>query len=108
MNSSLIVAQQTAENIKTNAQRDAENLINNAKKRIAEIFLLYQDVIKRLNMFNSELKGQIAGQLEMVAKNQAKVEELTDFFFGKDTKEIMEDLEKVGLKDDSNAADNQY
>ncbi|MDD3894061.1 MAG: DivIVA domain-containing protein [Syntrophomonadaceae bacterium] len=98
MNSSLIIAQQTADNIRTNAQQDAEKLIDDAKRKITEIFLLYQDIIKRLNMFNLELKGQVAGQLEMLEKNQKKVEETTDFFFGKDIKEVLENLEKVESK----------
>jgi cell division initiation protein len=98
MNSSLIIAQQTADNIRTNAQQDAEKLIDDAKRKITEIFLLYQDIIKRLNMFNLELKGQVAGQLEMLEKNQKKVEEMTDFFFGKDIKEVLENLEKVESK----------
>lgn len=108
MNSSLIVAQQTADNIKSNAQREADVMVNDAKRRIAEIFLLYQDVTKRLNMFNSELKGQINGQLEMIDKNQKRVEELTNFFFGKDMKEIMESLEKADLKGNDDAADHKY
>ncbi len=98
MNSSLIVAQQTADNIKANAHRDADILVDDAKKRIAEIFLLYQDITKRLNIFNSELKGQVAGQLEMLDKNQKKVDQLTDFFFSKDVKEVIENLDKADLK----------
>ena len=98
MNSSLIVAQQTADNIKANAHRDADILVDDAKKRIAEIFLLYQDITKRLNIFNLELKGQVAGQLEMLDKNQKKVDQLTDFFFSKDVKEVIENLDKADLK----------
>lgn len=98
MNSSLIVAQQTADNIKANAHRDADILVDDAKKRIAEIFLLYQDITKRLNIFNLELKGQVSGQLEMLDKNQKKVDQLTDFFFSKDVKEVIENLDKADLK----------
>lgn len=98
MNSSLIVAQQTADNIKANAHRDADILVDDAKKRIAEIFLLYQDITKRLNIFNLELKGQVSGQLEMLDRNQKKVEQLTDFFFSKDVKEVIENLDKADLK----------
>ncbi len=98
MNSSLILAQQTAENIKTNAQMESEKLIDDAKRKIMEIFVLYQDVVKRLNMFNLELKGQVAGQMEILEKNQKKVEEMTEFFFGRDLKEVLEKLEKAELK----------
>ncbi|HPF43698.1 MAG TPA: DivIVA domain-containing protein [Syntrophomonadaceae bacterium] len=98
MNNSLILAQQTAENIKTNAQMESEKLIDDAKRKVMEIFVLYQDVIKRLNMFNLELKGQVAGQMEILEKNQKKVEEMTEFFFGRDLKEVLEKIEKAELK----------
>lgn len=99
MNNSLIFAQQTAEDMKTNARREAELILEDAKKRIAEILMVYQEVIKRLNLFNTELKSQMSGQIEMLEKNQQRVEELTQFFYSKDLKDILEKLEEVNIKD---------
>ena len=99
MNNSLIFAQQTAEDIKSNARREAELIMVDAKKRIAELLMVYQEVIKRLNLFNTELKAQMSGQMEMLEKNQQRVEELTQFFYGKDIKDMLEKLEQVNIKD---------
>jgi len=70
-----------------------------AKRRIAELLMVYQEVIKRLNLFNTELKAQMSGQIEMLEKNQHRVEELSQFFYSKDLKEILEKLEQVNIKD---------
>ncbi|WP_054695716.1 DivIVA domain-containing protein [Syntrophomonas palmitatica] len=93
MNNSLILAQQTAEDVKSNARREAAIIMEESKRRIAEVFSLYQDLIKRLGVFSADLKGQLLGQMEIVEKNQRKMEELSAFFFSKDLKELMEKLE---------------
>lgn len=98
MNNSLIFAQQTAEDMKTNARREAELILEDAKKRIVEVFMVYQEVIKRLSLFNAELKSQMGGQMEMLEKNQLRVEELSQFFYSKDVKELMEELEQTNIK----------
>lgn len=97
MNSSLILAQQTADNIKNNAHMEAEKLIHDAKGKVTEVFLLYQDVLKRLNMLNLELKGQVAAQMEILDKNQQKVEKMSEYFFSLDMKEVMTNIEKVDI-----------
>lgn len=99
MNNSLILAQQTAEDMKNNARRESESILEDAKKRIAELLMTYQEVIKRLNLFNTELKSQVSGQMEMLEKNQQRVEELSQFFYSKDLKEILEKLEQTDKND---------
>lgn len=98
MNNSLILAQQTADDVKKNAQRESALMLEDAKRRIAEVLLVYQEVIKRLNLFNTELRAQINGQLEMLEKNQRRTEELSSFFYSKDIKEIMEQLDNIELE----------
>ncbi len=97
MNNSLILAQQTAEGLRANAQKEAELILESSKHRIADILMIYQEIIKRMNVFGVEMKAQVSGHLEMLEKNQAKVEELSGFFYGKDLKDVMEKLEKVSL-----------
>lgn len=99
MNNSLILAQQTGEMLKENAKKEAEILLENSKKRIAEIFSIYQEVVKRLNMFNTELKAQLSGELEMVTKSQLKAEELTNFFYSSDIKDLMVNLDKLKIEE---------
>ncbi|MGI6468722.1 MAG: DivIVA domain-containing protein [Syntrophomonadaceae bacterium] len=98
INNSLILAQQTAEEYKQNARREAELTLNEAKQKIAAMLNVYQDVIKRLNIYNAELKAQLSGQLEMLDKSQQRVEELSTFFYGKDLKELLEDLEAIKME----------
>ncbi|HQD90990.1 MAG TPA: DivIVA domain-containing protein [Syntrophomonadaceae bacterium] len=97
MNNSLILAQQTAEDLKEAARKEAQLMLEESKRRISDVLMVYQEIIKRMNLFNTELKAQINVQLEMLDKNQHKIEELSDFFYGKDLKEMMERLESINI-----------
>lgn len=105
MNNSLILAQQTAEMLKINAQKEADMILEESKKKIAETFMVYQEVVKRLNMFNVEIKAQITGELEMLERSQRKAEELSQFFYSKDIKDIMENLGKLNLEGRNDSQD---
>jgi len=98
INSSLVLAQQTAEAVKKNAEKDAALMLQNSKAHINEMLMIYQEVIKRLNLFNLELKGQFISEMELLEKNMKKTDEMTQFFYGKDLKEIMVNLEKINLE----------
>lgn len=100
MNNSLILAQQTAEDLKATAKKEAQLMLEESKRKISDILMVYQEIIKRMNVFNTELKAQIGGQMEMLEKNQRKIEELSNFFYGRDLKEIMERLETVTINDE--------
>lgn len=99
MNNSLILAQQTGEMIKENARKEAEFMLENSKKRIAEIFIVYQEVVKRLNILNVELKAQLSGELEFLEKRQQKTEELSSFFYSDDIKDLLLNLGKLQLEE---------
>ncbi|MDD2621033.1 MAG: DivIVA domain-containing protein [Syntrophomonadaceae bacterium] len=99
MNNSLILAQQTAESVKANARKEAELMKEESKRRINEILTVYQEVIKRMNLFNVEMKAHISSEMEMLDKSQKKIEDLSDFFFSKDLKDIMENIEKVNIQE---------
>ncbi len=99
MNNSLILAQQTGEMLKENAKKEADIILENAKLRIAEIFIVYQEVVKRLNIFNVELKALLSGELEMLEKNQLKTDELNNFFYSTDIKELLVNLGKRKLEE---------
>ncbi len=99
MNNSLILAQQTAEDLKQNARREAALMLSESKQKIAQMLNIYQDVIKRLNVYSAELKAQLGGQMEMLDKSQKRFEELAEFFYGKDLKEVLESLEAVKMEE---------
>lgn len=96
MNNSLIIAQQTAEDLKSSARQEAKNIVDLSKKQIADLLMVYQDIIKRMNVFNVELKAQVGGQMDMLEKNQKKIDELADYFYSADVKKFMENVEKIG------------
>lgn len=83
MNNSLILAQQTAEDVKSNARREAAIIMEESKRRIAEVFSLYQDLIKRLGVFSADLKGQLLGQMEIVEKTNVKWKNFRPFSLAK-------------------------
>lgn len=99
MNNSLILAQQTAEELKANSRREAALMLEEAKRKISDIMVVYQEIIKRLNIFNAELKGQISAHLELLEKNFTKVEEMSGFFYDADVKIAMERLESISAED---------
>lgn len=100
MNNSLILAQHTADELKANARQQSTMILKESKTKIAEVFTIYQELIKRMGVYSAEMKGHISAQLEMVEKNQKRIDELNDFFFGRDLKDIMEKLEGVTLKEE--------
>lgn len=99
MNSSLILAQQTGDMMKENAKKEADLIMQNSKKKIAEIFVVYQEVVKRLTTFNAELRGQLSAELEMLEKRSQKTEELSSFFYNDDIKDLIVNLGKVNLEE---------
>ncbi|MGI5879811.1 MAG: DivIVA domain-containing protein [Syntrophomonadaceae bacterium] len=100
MNNTLILAQQTAENHKINARKEADLILEEAKQKIFEVLMSYQDVVKRVNTFNAEMKGQMTGQLELLEKNQQKMAELSEVFKGNDLKAMLGNLEVASNLDE--------
>lgn len=100
MNNSLILAQQTADELKANARQESTLILQQSKGKIAEVFMVYQELIKRMGVYSSEMKAQIAAQMEMMEKNQKRIDDLNDFFFGRDLKDILERLESISLKEE--------
>lgn len=100
MNNSLILAQQTADELKANARRESTLILQQSKGKIAEVFMVYQELIKRMGVYSSEMKAQVGAQMEIMEKNQKRIDELSDFFFGRDLKEILENLEAISLKEE--------
>jgi cell division initiation protein len=100
MNNSLILAQQTGETLKANALKEANMILEDSKRVIAEMLTAYQEVVKRLNLFNVELKSQLSGELEMIEKNQKKTEELSTFFHNQDIKDLLANLSKLKLEEE--------
>jgi cell division initiation protein len=102
MNNSLILAQQTAQEYQKNARLEAQAILDSAKKQIADLLAVYQDIIKRINLFNSEMKVQVSGQRDMLEKNQKKIDQLSEFFYSADMKELLEKLTQASWGEGKN------
>lgn len=97
MNNSLIMAQQTAQEYQKNAKLEAQNLLEASKRQIADLLMIYQEIIKRMNVYNTELKAQVSTQADLLDRNQNKIDELANFFYAADVKELLQNLEKISV-----------
>lgn len=97
MNNSLILAQQTAEELKVNARLEAVKILEDLKRSIAEMVASYQEMMKHLNVFNLELKSQLNVQLELLEHNLKKNEDMTAFFSKPDVKDLLDRLNSLQL-----------
>lgn len=95
LNQTLLLAQQTAEEIRSNAHKEAQMLVEGARQRIKETFVAYEEILKRLNIYRTEIKSYINSQVEFMDRHDQRVEELTDFFYSKDTKDLLEAFSKA-------------
>ena len=93
MNSSLILAQQTAEDLKAIARQEAQLMLEEAKQRISDVLMVYQEIIKRMNLFNTELKAQVGGQLEILEKTKPRSRNYRTFLWAR----FERDDGKVGI-----------
>lgn len=99
MNNSLILAQQTAENLKVNARQEAERMLEDSKRSIADMLTAYQEILKQLNLFNLDLKAQLNTKMAMVEQNIQKNEQIATFFQQKDIKELLSNLNQLRLEE---------
>ncbi len=98
MNNSLLAAQQAADIMKDNAHKEVELIVEKSKVRMTDLFAVYQDVIRRINMMNLDMKAQISTQMELLEKTQKRMEALTDYFYGEDFKTLMENLDQLKIR----------
>lgn len=80
LNKSLIIAQETAEELKSNAQKEAklivkeaeknaDRIINDALVESRKISIASEDIRKQTNVFRTRLKMLIEAQLDMINSN---------------------------------------
>lgn len=99
MNQSLILAQQTAENLKINSQKESERMLEDSKRSVAEMMSAYQDILKHLRLFNLEIKSQLNTELALVEQNMQKNENMAGFFNQPDVKDLLANLSKLKLEE---------
>ena len=96
---SLILAQQTAEELKLNARQEATKILEDSKRSIAEMLAAYQELMRHLNVFNLEMKTQLQVELELLDSNLKKNQEVGDFFTKPDIQALLDNLNNLGLED---------
>ncbi len=99
MNNSLILAQQTAEELKLNARQEARQILDDSKRSIAEMLAAYQELMKHLNVFNLEMKSQLQVELELLDSNLKKNQELGAFFSKPEIQDLMDKLTQLRLEE---------
>jgi hypothetical protein len=52
-------------------------------------------MLKRLNIYRTEMKSYINAQVEFMERHDQRLEELTSFFYSQDTKELLEAISKA-------------
>lgn len=97
MNNSLILAQQTAEELKVNARQEANKILEDLKRSIAEMAASYQEMVKHLNVSTLELKSQLNVELELLEHNLRKNEEMASFFIKPDIQDLLDRLSSLKL-----------
>ena len=105
LNESIVVAKQAADLLKANAHREAELILAESKRKIVELLSIYQEIIKRLNIVNVEIKSQLQTELVLLDKNEQRVTELSNFFYGKDIKDLLEKLSFLAIDDTTDVGD---
>ena len=100
MNNSLILAQQTAEELKLNARQEARQILDDSKRSIAEMLAAYQELMKHLNVFNLEMKSQLQVELELLDSNIKKNQELGAFFSKPEIQDLLDKLNQLRLEED--------
>ena len=95
LNQTLLLAQQTAEEIKMNANKEARMLLEGVRQRIKETFAVYEEMLKRLNIYRTEMRSYINAQVELMERHDQRLEELTSFFYSQDTKELLETISRA-------------
>ncbi len=97
MNNSLILAQQTAEELKLNAHQEARKILDDSKRSIADMLAAYQELMRHLNVFNLELKAQLQVEMELLESNLKKNQEMGAFFTKPEIQDLLDHLSSLQL-----------
>ncbi|MGE5371816.1 MAG: DivIVA domain-containing protein [Solirubrobacterales bacterium] len=95
LNQTMVLAQQAAEEIKANAMKEAQMILDQARVRISEIFMAYEEILSSLKVYRAEIKSFVSSQSELVDRQEKRIEELMNFFYSKDMKDMLSALSKV-------------
>ena len=103
LNQTLLMAQTTADEIKSNARREASAIMEGARYKIQETFVVYEEILKRLNVFRTEIKSYLNSQVEFIDRHDKRIDDLTSMFYAQDTKNLLGVLDKKEHKPDDRA-----
>jgi cell division initiation protein len=95
LHNTLIIAQETAEDVKASARKEAELIVREAEQeaaetqrraqsRLSELSDTYEELRKQMRLFRARLKSELSGQLELVeqhmrsSENNRSLEQLVD------------------------------
>jgi cell division initiation protein len=80
LNQSLVVAQQAADELRATARRQSEAMIQEAQRRVGELLSSYQELLARLHSLRTELRAFALAQVDLLDRNEKRIEEVAQFF----------------------------
>lgn len=95
MNQTLMVAQKAGEDLKSQANKEAELTLRQARQSVAEVLNVYQDVVKRTEFLIAQVKGFLSAETELLTSNEERIQGLFKEWSGEDMTGLRNDLLKA-------------
>ncbi|MGE5395968.1 MAG: DivIVA domain-containing protein [Chitinophagales bacterium] len=95
LSQTLVLAQQNADQLRANAVKEAELLMESAHNKLKDVFKAYEEMLMRLNVYRAEIKGFLASQVDLVESQDKRIDELINFITGQDVKTMVAAIGQV-------------
>jgi len=95
MNQTLMVAQKAAEDLKSQATKEAELTMRSARQQVVEVLGVYEDVVKRTQFLMAQVKGFLHAETELLNANEDKIQTLFKDWSSEDMASLRADLYKA-------------
>ncbi|MGE5379883.1 MAG: DivIVA domain-containing protein [Methylocystaceae bacterium] len=94
VNQTLVVAQKAADDLKSQAVKEAELTIRQARQQVAELLGVYEDVVKRTQFLIAQVKGLLQAETELLNGNEDRIKTMFDQWSQEDIAGLKADLSK--------------
>lgn len=94
VNQTLVVAQKAAEDLKNQANKEADLTMRQARQKVAEVLGIYEDVVKRTQFLVTQVKGFLNAENELLSANEEMIQNLFKNWCGEDLSGLRNDLLK--------------
>lgn len=95
MNQTLMVAQKAGEDLKSQAHKEADMTIRQARQSVAEVLNVYQDVVKRTEFLIAQVKGFLHAETDLLNSNEERIQGLFKEWSSEDMSSLRDSLLKT-------------